>query len=96
MNNIITNLKLSGITMWILLSFLSIVFLSVSKVLILEADFFADNIKFLLDDPYIYWILGWILFVISFISFSVSGINLVQGCIQYIKNKKSESVISEE
>ena len=83
---------------WNLLGFfiLALIFLFVSIFFIMQADFLADNIKFSPDDPYIYWIFGWILFVISFIAFSISAINLVQRCNHYFKNKKSENVISEE
>ncbi|MBO5434836.1 hypothetical protein J6A31_03315 [bacterium] len=87
MSNEIITFKSSGITKWVLISFLSLVFLAVSIGFILESDFLADNIKFLPDDPYIYWIFGWVLFVISFISFSVSSVNLVQKCVQYLKMK---------
>ncbi|MBR6722078.1 hypothetical protein IKL64_01330 [bacterium] len=87
MSNRIITFKSSGINKWVLISFLSLVLLAVSIGFILEADFLADNIKFLPDDPYIYWIFGWVLFVISFIAFSVSSVNLVQKCVQYLKMK---------
>lgn len=74
---------------WNLLGFfiLALIFLFVSIFFIMQADFLADNIMFFPDDPYIYWIFGWVLFVISFISFSVSSVNLVQKCVQYLKMK---------
>ena len=72
---------------WLGFFIIALIFLSVSIFFIMQADFLADNIKFLPDDPYIYWIFGWVLFVISFISFSVSSVNLVQKCVQYLKMK---------
>lgn len=86
----------SGCRVWLSIFVVAILFLSIAILLINGADYFADNIKFLLDDPYIYWTSGWILFVVAFIAFSVSGINIVQKCLQYFKNKKFENVISEE
>ena len=72
---------------WLGFFILALIFLLVSIFFIMQADFLADNIKFLPDDPYIYWIFGWVLFVISFIAFSVSSVNLVQKCVQYLKMK---------
>ena len=57
---------------WLGFFIIALIFLSISIFFIMQADFLADNIKFLPDDPYIYWIFGWILFVISFIAFSIS------------------------
>ena len=80
---------------WLGFSFLAIVIQFFAIFSIMQADFLADNIKFLLDDPYIYWISGWVLFVPALLLFSCSIVKFIKFLIQYFKSFKSQNTNTE-
>lgn len=59
---------------------------------IYEADFLADSITILPDDPYIYWIVGWILFVIAVLVFPFACVKFVIGCVQYYNSDEFKKI----
>ena len=97
MINLVKKIKISYyIWKWLSLSVLALAVQSVAVFFIMQADFLADNINLLLDDPYIYWILGWILFVPSLVFFAISFIKFFKLLLQYFKNLHNKNAGSEE
>ena len=96
MNKDICNRKFSFVVWkWLGFSFLALVIQFFAIFFIMQADFLADNIKFLLDDPYIYWISGWIMFVPALLFFAFSIVKFIQCLIQYFKILKSQNTNTE-
>ena len=84
-----------GRAKWFSISAISFILLDIAICFINDADYFADNIKFLLDDPYIYWISGWVLFIPALLLFSCSIVKFIKFLIQYFKSFKSQNTNTE-
>ena len=81
-----------GRAKWFSISAISFILLYIAISFINDADYFADNIKFLLDDPYIYWIGGWILFSIAILIFPFACVKFILGCVQYYNSNDFKKI----
>ena len=84
--------KSYGRAKWFSISAISFILLYLAISFINNADYFADHIKFLLDDPYIYWITGWILFAIAIVIFPFACVKFILGCVQYYNSDEFKKI----